>query len=65
MAINVFLAKSVLSQFSAIAWRKIGPKIVPVEKNDKYEVWPGVYTGFYTFAEGLAQGNRVSSGPFK
>ena len=33
-----FVAKSFCRDLRAIAWRKFGPKIVLVEKNDKYQV---------------------------
>ena len=33
-----FFGKSFCRNLRAIAWRKFEPKIVPVEKNDKYEV---------------------------
>ena len=33
-----FVAKSFCRDLRAIVWRKFEPKIVPVEKSDKYEV---------------------------
>ena len=42
LAIYAVLSQNQFCDFRTFVWRKILPKIVPVEKNDKYEVWTNV-----------------------
>ena len=41
---TLFFEKSVCRNLRAFVWRKIEPKIVLVEKKDKYQVWSHVMT---------------------
>jgi len=38
-ALRCFVAKLVCCDLRAFVWRKFLPKIVSVDKNDKYQVW--------------------------
>ena len=56
-----FVGKLFCRDLCAIAWRKFEPKILPVEKNYKYEVWRPLSHNFWLLSSHPHHCQRISA----